>query len=154
MTVFLIQSAWALAFYRALQQHGGSVEDAGALLQQAAEAMFNAIPGFVRHFVGRLRVSKRRYRRLEATALESQKREYPGNWVQKYVAGDELNFAFGYDYLECGIVKFMATQNASELVPFLCETDFAALEALGLKLKRTETISSGCKRCDFRIYNN
>ncbi len=32
MTVFLIQSAWALAFYRALQQHGGSVEDAGALL--------------------------------------------------------------------------------------------------------------------------
>ena len=151
LTLFIIQSAWALAFYRILQRYGGSVEDAGELLQQAAEAMFSATPKFLRHLYGRLRVNKRRYPRLEAAALETQKREYPGNWVQEFVTGDGETFDFGFDYTECGIVKFMEAQDAAELTPYLCQTDFAALEAIGLHLQRTETIASGCDRCNFRI---
>jgi len=45
----------------------------------------------------------------------------------------------------------MKAQNASELTPYLCQTDFAALKATGLRLERTETIASGCQRCNFRI---
>ena len=113
--------------------------------------MFNATPQFLRHLYGRMRLSKLRYPGMEAAALETQKRAYPGNWVQKFILGDGETFDFGIDYTECGIVKFMEAQNASELTPYLCQTDFAALEAMGLRLERTETIASGCKRCDFRI---
>ncbi len=151
LTVFLLQSAWALAFYRVLQRHGGSVEDAGELLQQGAEAMFNATPKFLRHLYGRMRLSKLRYPRMAAVARETQKREYPGNWVQEFIVGGGEAFDIGIDYTECGIVKFLEAQNASELTPYLCQTDYAALEAMGLHLERTETIASGCQRCNFRI---
>lgn len=154
LTVFIIQSAWALAFYRALQQHGGSVEDAGKLLQQAAEAMFTARPQFLLHLYGKIRFSKWRYPTMVAAAEATQKREYPGNWVQRFIDGDGESFDFGWDYTECGIVKFMEAQNATELTRYLCQTDFAALESMGLKLERTETIAGGCGRCDFRISRN
>ena len=151
LTIFIIQSAWALAFYRALQQHGGSVEDAGKLLQQAAESMFKATPQFLRHIYGKIMLSKFRYPSMLAAAQKTQEREFPGNWVQEFVAGDGESFDFGINYTECGIVKFMEAQNATELTGYLCQTDFAALESLGLKLNRTETIASGCERCNFRI---
>ncbi len=88
---------------------------------------------------------------MAQAALETQKRQYPQNWVQEFISGDGQSFNFGYDYTECGIVKFLEAQEATELIAYLCETDFAALEALGLKLERTETIASGCQRCNFRI---
>ncbi|MCP4197812.1 MAG: L-2-amino-thiazoline-4-carboxylic acid hydrolase [Proteobacteria bacterium] len=96
-------------------------------------------------------MSKLRYPRMAAAAGEMQKREYPGNWVQEFIVGDGEAFDLGFDYSECGIVKFMDAQNAPELAPHLCQTDFAALEAMGLHLERTETIASGCERCNFRI---
>lgn len=151
LTTFIIQSAWALAFYRALQQRGGSVEDAGRLLQQVAEAMFRAKPQFLRHLYGKIRFSNLRYPAMSAAAQDTQKREYPGNWVQRFIVCDGESFDFGWDYTECGIVKFMDAQNATELTKYLCQTDFAALESMGLKLERTETIAGGCGRCDFRI---
>jgi len=151
LTVFIIQSAWALAFYRVLQQRGGTVEEAGELLQKAAGATFNATPKFLRHLYGKIRLSKLRYPRMAAAARETQKRKYPGNWVQEFIAGDGKTFDFGLDYTECGIIKFMQAQNASELVPYLCQTDYAALEAMGLHLERTETIAGGGQRCNFRI---
>ncbi len=151
LTTQLIQSAWALAVYRVLQQHGGSVEEAGELLLRGAEAMFNATPKFLRHLFGRIRFSKLNYPRLAAAARETQKREYPGNWVREFIVGDGESFDVGIDYTECGIVKFMAAQGASELTPYLCQTDYALFEAIGLHLERTETIASGDQRCTFRI---
>ncbi len=151
LTMFLIQSAWALAFYRVLQRRGGSVEDAGALLQQAAEAMFTATPRFLRRLYGRIRSSKLRSPLIEAAAHKTQQRVYPGNWVQEIVPADGETFDLGFDYTECGIVKFMAAQGAPELTPYLCQTDFAVVEAIGLRLERTETIADGFRRCDFRI---
>ncbi len=151
LTVFLIQSAWALSFYRVVQRRGGDVAEAGEILHQAAEAMFNAIPVFLRHGYGRIRFHKWRYPAMAAAARETQKREYPGNWVQEFVAGDSETFDFGYDYTECGIVKFLEAQNAPELIPYLCQTDFAAAEALGFHLTRPETIAAGDGRCNFRF---
>jgi hypothetical protein len=154
LTLFLVQSAWGLAFYRALQKRGGSLEEAGELLQQAAEAMFNAVPRFLRHLYGRFLIHQWRHSKMTKNALETQKREYPENWVQKFIVSDGETFDLGYDYTECGIVKFLEAQDASELTPYLCHTDFAALESMGLNLERTETISSGCARCNFRISKN
>ncbi len=151
LSIFLLQSAWALSFYRVIQFHGGTVDDAGELLQCAAEAMFNAVPVFIRHLYGTLLTSKWQHKKMAQAALETQKKQYSQNWVMEFIPGDGQSFDFGYDYTECGIVKFLKAQDATELIPYLCETDFAALRAMGLKLERTETIASGCQRCNFRI---
>jgi len=71
--------------------------------------------------------------------------------VQEFIPGDGETFDVGFDYTECGIVKFLESQNASELTPYLCNADYSALEAIGLSLERTKTIATGCSRCNFRI---
>jgi hypothetical protein len=71
--------------------------------------------------------------------------------VFEYVEGDGTTFDWGRDYVECGIVKFLHSQEADELTPYLCQTDYALFDALGIKLKRTMTLATGCEKCDFRF---
>ena len=136
---------------RVLQQHGGNVEDAGKLLQQAAEALFKTTPQFLRHFYEKIRLQKWRYPAMLAAGEATQKRAYPGNWVQRFIDSDSESFDFGSDYTECRIVKFMVAQNATGLTKYLCQIDFAALESMGLKPERTGTFAGGYERYDFRI---
>jgi hypothetical protein len=81
----------------------------------------------------------------------SQERRYAGDWVFEYVEGDGETFDWGRDYVECGIVKFLHSQGADELTPYLCLTDYALFGALGVELKRTMTLAEGCEKCDFRF---
>jgi hypothetical protein len=55
------------------------------------------------------------------------------------------------NYTECGVVKFLRSQEADELAPYLCLTDYALFGALGIGLKRTMTLAEGGVRCDFRF---
>ena len=47
-TPALAMSAWALAIYRVLLSHGGSVQDAGEILHNYAQATYGRIPGPLR----------------------------------------------------------------------------------------------------------
>jgi hypothetical protein len=85
----------------------------------------------------------------ERRALWLQERQYPGNWVMTVNAGDDHDF--GVDYTECGILKFCREQGASELMAYLCPTDYFLSERMGLGLKRTTTLGEGYARCDFRF---
>ena len=66
------------------------------------------------------------------------------------VVGDGQAFNFGINYTECAIVKFMEAQNAKELTPYLCNTDYVGSKAMGTGLRRTMTLAWGCEKCDFR----
>jgi len=151
LTPTLIQSAWALALYRVVQRHDGTVEEAGELIYRGAEAMFNRYPAFLRHLIGRFAFSKWCVRKMQQAARRSQKREYPGDWVWEVIEGDGETFDGGMDYTECGIAKFFHAQGADELTPYLCNLDYVTFRALGLGLKRTKTLGWGCDQCDFRI---
>jgi hypothetical protein len=94
------------------------------------------------------RLSQRQSRKRSAL---SQQRRYPADWVRVHVDGDGQTFEWGVDYLECGIVKFLHSQEADELAPYLCLLDYALLGALGIKLIRTQTLANGDERCDFRF---
>jgi hypothetical protein len=138
--------------YRSLQARGASTEEAARILYLGATSFFNGFPTrWLMRWQGR-RMSGRKFleQRKHAAAI-SQQRRYPDDWVFEFIEGDGHNFAFGADYTECGIVKYLAREGAPELAPFLCWLDYPQFAVMHLRLDRTETLAQGGQRCDFRI---
>jgi len=154
LTKNLVQAAWGLALYRALQAQGGTVEDVGELLHLGYTQIMHRIPRFLRRWLGRRKFSPRQIQKMKARARVSQQRRYPGDWVYEVIEGDGQTFDVGMDYTECGIVKFMQQQDAEELMPYLCNLDYVSFGAIGMELIRTKTLGWGCDCCDFRIKKN
>ncbi|MDP4093082.1 MAG: L-2-amino-thiazoline-4-carboxylic acid hydrolase [Bacillota bacterium] len=149
LTENLEQSAVALAFYNVEKKHGKSVEEIGDIIDDSLinslkkeSSLYKRFVGLLSNYLGRGIIKK--------DAIDSQKREYPGGWVSTYIDGDGKSFDYGYDYSECGIVKFYKQQNASALMPYMCKVDFIYSDAYGQGLNRTETLADGCQKCNFR----
>jgi hypothetical protein len=151
LTDNLVFSASALAFYRVMKRRGRSVAETGELLYRIMEAWIRRYPRFIRRLMGYHTMSKFSRRLSRRRASLSQRCRYAGDWVFEYVEGDGETFEWGRDYVECGIVKFLHTQGADELTPYLCLTDYALFGALGIELKRTTTLAEGDEKCDFRF---
>jgi hypothetical protein len=149
LETYLVQSAWALALFRALSNRGRTAEETGSMCYEMIEAQVYSYPRLLRNLVGRWYFA--RYRSsVRKGAVESQRRLYPENWVWSFLQGDGKEFDFGMDMAECAICKFFHAQGADELTPYLCRTDFAVSKALGMGLVRTTTIADGGEKCDFR----
>ena len=144
-------SAWALATYRVMVRHGGSLEDTGELIRDVVRAEIERIPQGVRSLLVRYRFSRLHQQKLERAAKRSQARRYPGDWVFERVDGHGKAFEFGIDMTECAIVKFLHAEGADELCAYLCDVDYVSAEAMGFGLRRTKTLAWGCDRCDFRL---
>jgi hypothetical protein len=151
LTKNLIQAAVALAFYRAMQRHGKTLPETGELLYRITEAYANHYPLLLRRLMGWYSISAFGRRRSRAMAARTHDRRYRGDWIRVHLDGDGKTFAWGADYLECGIVKFLHAQGADELAPYLCLTDYAVFGAMGIELKRTMTLAGGDPKCDFRL---
>ena len=141
----------ALALHRVVLRHGGTVEDSGWLLRRMMETDMERIPRLLRHGYGRFRFTRLGKWREEAAARKSQAREYPGDWVYERFDGDGETFDFGVDNTECGNVKYLHTQNADELCPYICDLEYVVTKAMGIGVERTKTLAWGCDRCDFRF---
>jgi hypothetical protein len=113
--------------------------------------MLKSYPRFVTRFMGGRIFSRAYVEDARRRAAESQQRPYPDGWVAVFVEGDGKTFDYGVDYLECGICKFLASQGAPELAPYLCVADIHYSEAFGWGLQRTQTLAEGHGRCDFRF---
>jgi|GEM_PF-349071 len=151
LTDNLIFSASALAFYRVMKRNGGTVQETGEALYRTVEAWIERYPRWLRCVMGWYYMSRFNQWRSRQKAAASQERRYPGDWVREHVEGVGDTFDWGMDYTECGIVKFLHSQGADELAPYLCLTDYALYSALGIGLKRTMTLAEGCEKCDFRF---
>lgn len=147
----LVQTAWALAIYRVVVEHGGSLEEAGELIHGIAQVEMGRVPRVVRHGSGRLWFGRMMRLRLKRAARRSQARRYPGDFRFECVAGDGKTVEFGIDMVECGIVTFLRRQGAEELGPYLCDLDYVMFGAMGIGLRRTKTLAWGCDLCDFRF---
>jgi hypothetical protein len=147
---FLFGAASALAIYRVILRHGGSLEDAGEMMHRRNRAATTRLPLWVRHRI----VKPLLVRKMATAARLSQRRRYPGDWVCETVDGDGQSFDFGMDVTECGDVKFLRAQGAAELCPYICDLDYVLFESLGAGLTRTKTLAWGCDRCDFRVTKN
>jgi hypothetical protein len=133
LTSNLVQSCWGLALYRVLQNHGETVEQTGDLLVIGFSRMMDKLPAFLRKIMGKMMFSDKTIAKWN---------------IQK---GDGEAYDVAIDYTECGIQKFVYSQGAKELVPYLCRLDYVLFDKLGMKLVRTKTLADGFDCCDFRI---
>lgn len=144
-------AAW-LAIYRSLQARGASVEEAARLIYLGTASYFGSFPiRWLMRPQGRRLFSRKFLDQRRRAAVNSQQRRYPDDWVFEVVEGNGQGFAFGVDYTECGVVKYLAREGAPELAPYLCWIDYPSFAAMSLRLDRTETLAQGGQRCDFRM---
>jgi hypothetical protein len=147
---FLVMAGWLTALYQAMREKGMTAKDAGRLLYDLYAADWAAVPPQKAKAMGATLFSVAYFQSLEDWATESQKRKYPGDWVGKAVPGDGKSFDMGYDYSECGAVKYFKSQGVAEVAPYYCLNDFLASRAQDTGLVRKGTIAQGDKICDFR----
>ena len=132
----LAMSAWALAMYRVLLRHGGTVQDAGEIIHGYAKSSYRRLPRPLR-----TRMLRPRKSRAEKQAKWTQQRHYPDDWLNAIVEGDGRTFDWGIDITECGVVKFFHGQGTDELTPYLCDLDYVGAEAAEVGLTRTKTLA-------------
>jgi L-2-amino-thiazoline-4-carboxylic acid hydrolase-like protein len=148
----LIESVQLLAFFRAMKKRGKTPEESGEIVRKGMQARLSQYPRFLLKLIGRLQFSRLFLRQLEKQSLESQKREYPGNFVAHMVYPDDhREFDWGIDFTECAIYSLYKAQDACEFLPYVCRLDEITSEAFGLGMERTSTLSGGADRCNPRL---
>lgn len=69
---------------------------------------------------------------------------------EMYVAPYDKDKPIYYEFTACPAAEFAIRNNLTEIMPALCNVDFAAMELLHARLVRTTTCANGCK-CDYII---
>ncbi|GAP21374.1 L-2-amino-thiazoline-4-carboxylic acid hydrolase [Leptolinea tardivitalis] len=150
LTEVLYMSAVALALYEVMKTHHQTLEETGRVLYRTMEKMFSfndpLMAAQIRNPTGK--EEQNEYRRMERYLSKSR---YLGDWKMTFVEGDGVNFDFGVDYTECGVVKFYKAHNAYELTKYMCLGDYPISQSIGSGLVRTTTLGNGGPRCDFRF---
>lgn len=141
-------AAWFVALYQPMKAAGMSAEDVGRIVYELYRYQLSHQDPASLHAEGeQLFATRAAFARWAASTL---KREYPANWVAHYVPGDGETFDFGYDYTECGVVKYLHAHGVPELAAFVCLNDFSKSAAQGTGLRRDQTLAQGDARCNFR----
>jgi SAM-dependent methyltransferase len=149
-TFNLVGAAWFLALHRSMQTHGRSLAETGELCAEMYAAWLDAYPTWLLRLRGWYTFTLLGQRQIARRAQESQARLYAGDWVFATVPPDH-GFGRGVDFSECGILKFLEAQGATDLMPYLCPLDFIMSERMSLGLVRTATLAGGAPYCNFRF---
>lgn len=149
-TQYLPIAAWYVALYEPMKACGKTAEDVGKLIYELRKYELDHTPKAVLEKQGKELFTPPSIRQMKEWAAWTQKREYPANWVATFLQGDNKTFDFGYDYSECGLVKFFKAQGVPELAPYVCLNDFIQSKAQGTGLKRSKTIAQADGVCNFR----
>lgn len=147
LTGALIDSVRVLAYFQAMETAGQSPETAGELLYKAILRRPAPPPIPPDQRLSSDQLMQRRKER----AQRSLERRYPLDFVYTFVEWDGETYDYGYDFIECASDKFYRVQGAARFLPYYCFLDFPKGERDGLGLTRTEMLSSGCSRCNFRF---
>ncbi|MFX1233116.1 MAG: L-2-amino-thiazoline-4-carboxylic acid hydrolase [Promethearchaeota archaeon] len=153
-TSFMIQSAETIALYKASKSLNLSRREIGELIYDIAENSAQSIPSLKKWLFRKAVFSKKMKNSWREWLKESQKREYPENWVGDFIDGEGKMFDYGFNFTECGWIKLIKNEGAEDIAPYACLCDFARMKAIGVGFKRTKTIANGAEICDFRFVKN
>ena len=146
----LNEAVWLTAIAQAMQAAGLPLRDAGRLFYDLCAQEMAQSRAEDAHAKGQVMFSVAGRAALKRWAEGTQQRRYPGDWVAVAVFGDGQIFDVGYDYTECGAVKFFAAHGVAGVAPYFCLNDFTLSRSQGTGLKRLHTIGQGDALCDFR----
>ncbi len=144
----LFASCLDLARYKALKKRSVPLEEITGVLYEAHKESYSKWSLDFRRAYNKSWFNQENHK---IELAESEKREYESDWVVSYVQGDGVEFDFGFDVTECAPTKFFPSQGADEFVSSICPLDDLLSDICGLGLVRTQLISKGDDRCDFRF---
>ena len=140
--------AFAAAIYKAASGRL-SPEQMGEVFSNAIEQT-TAFKLFAKS-MGKKNFTRKWQDKRNASAIESQKKVYPADFVSEFIYGKTVN-EYGVKYIECGICKLLQRENCSVLAPQMCQFDYVMAKYMGCELIRTKTIANGDALCDFWFY--
>lgn len=150
----IIAGVAALAYIRVLEKREVPNEKIHQSLYETYFDAYSSLPRIVKMALQWYEFSGKHLRQLKDFAKWTQERNYPENYVVEFVAGDGINFDFGFNCTDCAVIQFYRRMHAEENLPYVCLGDFAVSRALKTGLRRTTTLSNGAALCDFRYKKN
>lgn len=147
---FIPIAAWYASLLPAMQVQNLSAERTGKLIYDLNHFDYASQQAAVLQAEGDKLFSPASLQRWRQWTTDSQKKEFSANWVARFIEGDDEFFDFGIEYSECGVVKYLHSQNAASVAPYVCINDFLKSKAIGSGLERTKTIAAGDGYCNFR----
>ena len=143
-------AALMLAMHQTLLRHGVAAAESHRLIydigwsvyRQMAEPPLLVASAFTRDPRKRLKLATDLFRSFPFG---------PPSYEWRDVAS--LDGAIAFDCVKCPVAEFFASHDASELcVQTFCRLDYPLAQMWGGELRRSGTIASGAKHCDFRCY--
>ncbi len=140
-----------MALYRTLKKRKFLVDEAVQIENDVFEAYIQSFPKPLHWVYHWYYFSQFHQKHLRHAAIQSQKRQYPADWVFAYVDGDGNGFNFGVDISECAILKFCQAHHVDEqFIPHLCKLDHEMSNLFALGFSRKSTLAEGAPVCDCR----
>lgn len=137
---------WSCALYRAVQEHGMSQAEAGALVETIMLEVYQPVPA-AWFKLSRLRSAKRETRVKWLLGMLTR-HFYVSPFRHRHLPS-EAGVAF--DVTLCPLADYFKDQGVPELTPHAaCNLDYGAARAFGVDLVRSQTIADGAAYCDFR----
>ena len=152
MSDFFMRFLGFMAIGRVLRRHGVPPAVIGTIELDSYQTQLMTVPEDERLAAGRQFMSAENREFVREQAQLSRDERYAGDFVYDYVEpGPGEDFEFGVNYRACGFCKFAERHGDREILPNLCGLDFAAYDARGIKLERTQTLAGGASHCNFRF---
>ncbi|MFX0016506.1 MAG: L-2-amino-thiazoline-4-carboxylic acid hydrolase [Promethearchaeota archaeon] len=147
----MIKFTMSLAFYRVLKEEGFKLHQIGQIIYETSIVYYRAMNPITRLFMRWFYLYYPK-QRMKKQVEEYNKKANSTESKVEFVDGDGKNLLFGVNYIECAGIKFLKTQNALELAPYLCPCDYPVYQAINVGFNRTQNLALGGKMCDFRFY--
>jgi hypothetical protein len=137
---------WNCALYRAVQEHGMSQAEAGALVETVMTDAYRPVPAALFKF-SRLRSAKRETRVKWLFGMLTRYFFSPP-FLHRHLPSEE---GVAFDVTLCPFADYFKDQGVPELTPHAaCNPDYCMAREFGVDLVRTQTIADGAAYCDFR----
>ncbi|MCB0932395.1 MAG: L-2-amino-thiazoline-4-carboxylic acid hydrolase [Mycobacterium sp.] len=146
MTEYLVGSAIVLGYYKVLSGKGMTDEQVGQFCYQVSAHRFDDDSRIYRWFAKEVGFGKLYW---QYVARYATSHPYEGGWDCEIVEGN--GYDWGIDITRCGVCKLYDAQGAGEFTKWACPSDFAMTKSLHIGMRRTQTLSAGDPRCDFRF---
>jgi hypothetical protein len=150
VTEFIVVAGWYAAYFIPMKSLGRQGEDVGRMIYRLSEMRYSGMPRDRALAEGKRIFTAQYMEEMKTWAAWTRKREYPGNWVASFMEGDGKEFDWGYDYTECGALKYFRAMGMGEVAPYMCVADFPRSRVLDSGLERTMTLAEGYPKCNFR----
>jgi hypothetical protein len=149
---WFIPNSEKLAEYLVVKNYGVTKKEFSNLhLTQASKDLLDTYTEDQLIGIGKMQFGYQTELFMMATALWSQFRVYPDDYVIYFRKGDGVDFDWGLDYTQCANVQLYKKYDAQDLLlPMVCTQDYIAGAAMRTGYHRTMQIATGDPICDLR----